>query len=205
MKNKWTKIVIGTSIAASIGVTGVFTGMKVAPQETQVASALPIERNIDLTQINESSSELIIQQVASKTREVEGKVVSYKNNSLKIAFPSGGAATYKITNRTRIEENSLRLRNGVLVEVKVSGKTALEIETERTIDYSGIIVSDSKTKMKVKYKGKNKTFHKSSRYYLDRDGYRGSIKGMPVELKLNNKFQIVSAELDDWDDDDYYY
>ncbi|WP_052404867.1 hypothetical protein [Bacillus rubiinfantis] len=75
-------------------------------------------------------------------------------------------------------------------------KATHSIDTERTIDTHGIIVSDSKKNMKIKYRGKTKSFTKSAYYCLDLDGYRGRLKGAPVEVKLNKNFKLVSAEID---------
>ncbi|RID81816.1 hypothetical protein D1953_19690 [Peribacillus asahii] len=226
MKNKWKKILIGTALMAGVGVAGGVAGVESAkeqPASSQdfFANVQSVDETGNLVKVNENQAnvhkaiesianesttndEVQIQQVSSNTREVQGKVVSYKKTSIKVSFPFGGTATYKINKNTKIDDDSIRLKKGVLVEIEVSNKTAREIETERNIEYSATIISDSKQKMTVNFKGKKKTFQKTSGYVLDRDGYRGSLKGVPVELKLNSSFKLVKAEIDDdfYDDDD---
>jgi len=230
MKNKWKKILIGTALMAGVGVAGGVAGVESAKEQTApsqdfFANVQSVDETGNLVKVNENQvnvhktieaignesttvDEIQIQQVSSNTREVQGKVVSYNKNSIKVSFPFGGTATYKINKNTEIDDDSIRLKKGVLVEMEVSNKTAREIETERTIEYSATIVSDSKQKMTVNFKGKKKTFQKTSGYVLDRDGYRGSLKGVPVELKLNSSFKLVKAEIeddfDDYDDDDRF-
>lgn len=182
MKKKWTKIMVGALVV---------TGLSVSSGNGF------IEKDTPLAQTFSSST-----AYADSANEVEGKVVAYTNKSIKVSFPFGGSKTYTINNNTIIDDSSLALKKGVLVEVKVNNKQAREIDTERTIDPSGTIVSDTKTKMTVTANGKKKTFTKTSSYYLDRDGYSGSVKGKRVELTLNSSFKLVSAEIDDDSDDD---
>lgn len=230
MTNKWKRIFIGTALITGMGVAGGLAGVESAKEQTVPSqdfftTVSSVDEAGNLVKVNGSQinvhktiesipnesgaiNDVQIQHISSNTREIEGKVISYTKNSIKVSFPFGGTATYKITKNTEIENNSISLKKGVLVEMEVSNKTAREIETQRTIEYSATIVSDSKKQMTVNFKGKKKTFEKTSGYVLDRDGYRGSLKGVPVELKLNNNFKLVKAEIDDdfddYDDDDRF-
>lgn len=130
-------------------------------------------------------------------RETEGKVTALDKQSITVSFPFGGSETFKLTNQTVVEDFSLPLKKGVLVELKASGEEAVKIETERTMDVKAVIVSDEKESMKVEANGKTKSFTKGRFYRLDRDGYHGSVKGVPVELDLDGQDKILTAELDD--------
>ncbi|WML28654.1 hypothetical protein RCG24_11405 [Neobacillus sp. OS1-32] len=174
MRNKLVRTMIGTTLVALVGFGGFASAMELKEEKGF---------NGSYTQFN--------------YHEVEGKVKSLSKNKMVVSFPFGGSRTYKITKNTRIEDYGLKLKRGVLVEVEANGKTAQSIDTERTIDSHGIIVSDSKKQMKIKYRGITKSFTKAAHYYLDRDGYRGSLKGVPVEIKLDRNFKLLSAEIDD--------
>lgn len=215
MKSKISKIIAGTTLAAGIGIAGVAAGMEFKEEknlQTQYVLETANEQTNPVKLDDGSNNELMgyeytlnerehdddeLHQLASYM-EVKGKVTSYSKDSMTVTNPFGESNTFKITKNTFIEEDYLvPLKKGVLVEVKASDNTALEIETDNTMDVSGTIISDDKKSMTIKSFNGNKTiFTKESGYRLDRDGYRGGLKGLPVEISLNSDFNIVKAEID---------
>lgn len=50
---------------------------------------------------------------------------------------------------------------------------------------------------------KQRTFQKASQFYIDTDGYNGSVVGLPAEYTITNDNQIISLEIEyeyDYDD-----
>ncbi|WP_026684937.1 DUF5666 domain-containing protein [Heyndrickxia coagulans] len=201
---KWIKVLIGVIVLSVAGGAGIAVGMNMKeertvvysdPAETISAPEAKKEEPVASYTVNKEGGQ-------SKTanpviRETEGKVTALDKQSITVSFPFGGSETFKLTNQTVVEDFSLPLKKGVLVELKASGEEAVKIETERTMDVKAVIVSDEKESMKVEANGTTKSFTKGRFYRLDRDGYRGSIKGVPVELDLDEHDKILSAELDD--------
>lgn len=127
----------------------------------------------------------------------EGKVVSYDKKKLSLDIPIEGVKTFIIDERTRIEDQRIPLKVGVLVEVDVKGDVASKIETEQFIEGEGKIIEYTKSSVTIERNGKSKTFQKASNFYVDKDGYQGSLVDLLAEYKLNDQFEIVELDIED--------
>lgn len=136
--------------------------------------------------------------------EAEGKVTSISKRSITIDVPFQGKKTFSIDDKTRIKKKlHLPLKKGTIAEIDANGKQAYEIETERSIDAHGTIVSITNKAVTLEQNGKRETFAKASRFKIDSDEYQGALEGVPAEISLNAKNQITELEIEMDDDDNH--
>ncbi len=173
------------------------------------STSTPIEMNTSTTkmdtEINEGTKETASNQNQSNLfYSYEGKVVEYTPNSITIEVPIDGKQTFTINGDTFIkQEDGINLAVGEFVDIDANGNIAYKIETERVIEGVAVIKAIESNQIILERNGKQSTFQKASQFYIDTDGYNGSLVGFPAEYTITKNNQIISLEVDfeyDYDD-----
>ena len=199
MKKKWRKIIACSAIAFGLGCAGVTTINGLEGDQVEAAQT---------SLVSESANDIEQRLFAQSPRqyvEMEGKVRAYDGKNITILHPIQGEKTFSIAADVIISDRYIKLKKGVLAEVKIFDSKVYRIETERTIETYGTLSSLDNKKITVTVDNVKKEFPKGKFFYLDKDGYRGSVIGMPGSITLDSGFTALNAEIeDDYDDYDDY-
>lgn len=197
MKKEWRKIIAYSVIAFGLGCAGVIATTGLEGDQVDAAQT---------SLVSESANEIEQRLFAQSPRqyvEMEGKVRAYDGKNITILHPIQGEKTYGIAADAIISDRYIKLKKGVLAEVKIFDSKVYRIETERTIETYGTLSSVDNKKITVTVDNVKKEFLKGKFFYLDKDGYRGSVIGMPVSITLDSGFTALNAEVEDDYDEDY--
>lgn len=129
--------------------------------------------------------------------ELDGKITALTSDSLTVEVPLQGSKTFKMDANTRVEDFLSPLKEGSLVDIDANGELAYKIETDRTMDAHGTIVTVTDQEVTISYDGSEHVFKKASNFRIEADGYMGPIEGLPADITFNEKVEIVGIDVED--------
>lgn len=136
-------------------------------------------------------------QTNSPFIELDGKIIALTSDSLTVEVPLQGNKTFKMDANTRVEDFLSPLKEGSLVDIDANGELAYKIETDRTMDAQGTIVTVTDQEVTINYHGSEHVFKKASNFRIEADGYMGPIEGLPADITFNEKVEIVGIDVED--------
>lgn len=136
-------------------------------------------------------------QTNSPFTELDGKISALTSDSLTVEVPLQGNKTFKMDANTRVEDFLSPLKEGSLVDIDANGELAYKIETDRTMDAHGTIVTVTDQEVTINYHGSEHVFKKASNFRIEADGYMGPIEGLPADITFNEKVEIVGIDIED--------